>query len=144
LGSIEERFGIPLEVFDDYLLFRRKKAWWLMRRSPQLADAARLKVEYVGIKAFHRVGKYIKPTTRMVQYFGPMATKAIVSVLPGEFVRLAKGERLEKNLQMDDGYVIVRLGQEVVLGVGLWYKGKLISQIPKKELRHQMYQYLEG
>ena len=109
-----------------------------------MAEAAKLKVEYVGIKAFHRVGKYIKPTTRMVQCFGPMATKGVVNVSPSEFVRLARGEKLEKNLQMDEGYVIVRLAKEIVLGVGLWYKGKLVSQIPKKDLRFQMLQRLEA
>lgn len=109
-----------------------------MRKSPHLLEAGRLKIEYAGIKAFHKVGKYLKPTARLIQCFGNQATKAIVELRAEEFASLVSGHGLEMDLALEDGYVILRLGRDVVLGVGLWNKGRLISQIPRRELRAAM------
>ncbi|RLB79059.1 MAG: hypothetical protein DRH15_09505 [Deltaproteobacteria bacterium] len=130
-----KRFGIPMEAFEDYLLFERSKGWWLMRKSPHLVEAAKLKIECAGIRAFHKVGRYIKPTTRLIQYFGKLATKALIELTKDEFARLASGQDIEMKMDLDDGYVILCLEGRVILGLGLWYKGKLVPQIPRKELR---------
>ena len=135
---LEQRFGIPSATFDDYVLFKRKKGWWLMRKSSHLMEAGKLKIGYAGIKAFQKVGKYLKPTTRLIQCFGEQASKGIVELCVKEFASLVSGSGLKKDLALEDGYVILRLGKDVVLGVGLWTKGRLISQIPKRDLRVAM------
>ncbi len=139
IAFLEERFGIAADTFDDYLLFRRKKSWWLLRRSAHLEQAAKLKIQWAGIKAFHRVGAFIKPTTRMVQCFGHLASRCVVDVSMGELEKLTSGESLPTEQPFDDGYVVVRLDGKVVVGVGLLVKGRLTSQIPKKELRIAMF-----
>ena len=133
------RFGIPPDVFNDYLLFHRKKGWWLLRSSAYIAQAAKLKVEWAGIKAFHRVGKFIKPTTRVVQCFGHLASRCVVDVSRTELEKLISGEALRKEVPFEDGYVILRLDGTYVIGIGLWIRGQLISQIPKKELPEAMF-----
>lgn len=89
----------------------------------------------VGMKAFQKVGAFIKPTTRFTQAFGSKATKSRVD-LSGPQVQslLRKGAmELEGGRGLEDGYVILCLG-DYVLGLGLLIRGKLISQIPRKHL----------
>ena len=75
----------------------------------------------------------------MVQCFGHLASRCVVDVSRRELEKLISGERLRKEMPFDDGYVILRLDGVAVVGVGLWVKGRLISQIPKKELREAMF-----
>ena len=96
-------------------------------------------MQWAGIKAFHRVGAFIKPTTRIVQCFGHLASRCVVDVSRGELEKLISGDALHREMPFEDGYVILRLDGIAVVGVGLWVKGRLISQIPKKELREAMF-----
>jgi len=136
---MEQRFGLSRRCFDDHVLFKRNKSWWLLRKSPHIPEAAKLKVEAVGIRAFHKVGRFIKPTTRMVQCFGHLATRGIVRVNWAQLGRLASGEKLTIDLPLEDGYVILSLQEGPIVGVGFWAKGRLRSQIPKKELRKEIF-----
>jgi len=61
LSFLEERFGIAKEVFDDFLLLKKNKSWWLLRQSEDISQASLLKVSTVGLKAFQVIGQYIKP-----------------------------------------------------------------------------------
>jgi NOL1/NOP2/fmu family ribosome biogenesis protein len=134
LAYMEERFGIPGAAFDDYLLFRRKHTWRILRRSAHLETAFGLRVEVVGVKAFHRVRAFIKPTTRLIQAFGRHATRARVALGRAELAALARGEQLPLDTGLDNGYVILTLAGEP-LGTGLLIDGRLRSQIPRSELR---------
>ncbi len=134
LSYMEERFGIPEAAFDDYLLLRRKNTWRILRRSPHLEAAFRLRVEVVGIRAFHRIRAFIKPTTRLIQAFGRHATKARVALSREALASLARGKELPLKGDLENGYVILDLDGEP-LGVGLLIDGRLRSQIPKSELR---------
>lgn len=136
---MEKRFGISRKCFDEYVLFKRSKSWWLLRESPHISEAAKLKVEVVGIRAFHKVGRFIKPTTRMVQCFGHLATRGIVRINWAQLDRLASGERLAVDIPLEDGYVILSLQEGPIVGVGFWAKGYLSSKIPRKELRKEMF-----
>jgi len=131
---MEERFGIVRAVFDDYLLFRRKHTWRILRNSPHLDEAFRYRVEAVGVKAFHQIRAFVKPTTRLVQSFGRHATKARVALSRAELAALALGEQLPLDTGLENGYVILTLSGEP-LGLGLLIDGRLRSQIPKSELR---------
>jgi NOL1/NOP2/fmu family ribosome biogenesis protein len=129
----ERRFGISKNVFDGYLLFKRKRCWWLLKNSPFLQSASRLKVVGFGLRAFQRVGKFVKPTTRMIQMFGSLATKAIVEIDDVQLQKLVSGESLPLELDIEDGYVILLFAGHI-LGLGLLIKGKILLQIPRNEM----------
>jgi NOL1/NOP2/fmu family ribosome biogenesis protein len=130
---LEDRFGIHENTFDDFDLFSRKKSWWLLRKTSGVNLPVSLKVTQVGLKAFDKVGKYLKPATRMIQLFGYHATKGVYHLSEGDFERLLRGEPLEVKSTIEDGFVILRL-RDNVLGVGLLLQGKITSRIRRFEL----------
>jgi len=129
---MEKRFGLSQSVFDGYLLFKRQRSWWLLGDSPFLQFASRLKVAGVGLRAFQRVGKFMKPSTRMIQMFGHLATRAIVEIDEAQLQKLASGDPLYVELDIEDGYVILSF-EGHILGLGLLIEGKILSQIPRNE-----------
>ncbi|UCF83989.1 MAG: hypothetical protein JSV50_23015 [Desulfobacteraceae bacterium] len=135
---LEERFGIPEPIFDDYLMFRRKKSWLIFKNVPHIASASQLKISKVGMKAFQRIGAFVKPATRMIQNFGHTATKARFEINEEQLLRLLAGQHIPVEFDFDDGYVILDFRQRWILGLGLFVNGKVRSQIPRKELREIM------
>jgi NOL1/NOP2/fmu family ribosome biogenesis protein len=141
---LEVRFGIPEVLFREYLLFKGKGGWWLMRNQSPLMAASQLKVWKTGLKAFRRVGSFVKPTTRMIQVFGHAATKGRVEIGGGELARLLTGEELPVSMDMANGYVILVLERVHVLGLGLMIQGRVRSQLPHKEFRRTMLNDLDA
>lgn len=138
LGYLKERFGIPQDIFKDYLLFRRKKSWQLIKNVSHFTEASSLKISKVGLKAFQKVGAFIKPTTRMIQIFGHWATKAVVEIDEEQLAVLMSGQRLCADLSAGKGYVILKLKNDRVAGLGFFINGEVASQISIKELRKEM------
>jgi hypothetical protein len=134
---LEERFGIRESVFTDFDLFSRRKTWWLLRKSASMNLPVRLKVSQVGLKAFDQVGKYLKPATWMIQLFGHHATKGVYRVTDDEFETLLKGVPLNVESAVEEGFVILRLGEHV-LGVGLLSQGKITSRIRRSEAQRMV------
>jgi NOL1/NOP2/fmu family ribosome biogenesis protein len=118
------------EAFRDYGFFRRKKTWWMVRFSPYISDAATLKVSMVGLKAFTRVARFIKPTTGMIQVFGNKALKACFNISKEDLDKLLSGESLIRETTIEDGYVILRHEKDI-LGLGLQVNGRIRSQLPR-------------
>jgi len=137
---LEGRFGIPEKLFDHYLLFASRDSWWLLRSSSQIEIALPLKVSRVGLKAFRKVGAFVKPTTRLIQIFGSFATKARLEIDTHQLIRLLAGEALHVDLDMGKGYVILSLGENCIVGLGFFINGRVRSQISRKELRYAMLQ----
>ena len=131
---LDQRFGIPEELFDGYLLFRKRKSWWLLRYSPRVGSAAHFKVSIPGFKAFQKINRYVKPTTRFIQIFGRKATRAIVNVKQSEYKNLESGEPFPVDLTLGNGYIILSFGGHL-LGLGLLIDGMIHPQIPRKEHR---------
>ncbi|MBW1720866.1 MAG: hypothetical protein JRH13_01465 [Deltaproteobacteria bacterium] len=131
---MEDRFGIPRKVFEGYVLLRKGKSWWLLKDSPLLEMARRLKISLAGMRAFNRVGGFIKPTTRLIQVFGKKARKAVLEISKDQLYRLASGERIEADLAVEKGYVILRYKGRA-LGLGFYANGTVLSQLPKKDLK---------
>lgn len=132
---MEERFGIPPSVFDPYLFLQHGKSWWLLRKSPYLHLASGFKVFGCGIKGFQRVSRYVKPTTRLIQLFGGEAKRSIMDISGEELRSLMKGEGIPSRLETEDGYVILRLNNRYVLGLGLLIRGMVRSHIRKSYLQ---------
>jgi NOL1/NOP2/fmu family ribosome biogenesis protein len=87
-----------------------------------------------GMKSFQRVGEYIKPTTRMIQVFGSLATKAVVNLEEGQLESMLGGKDLVLDPAHEEGYVILKLGKHV-LGLGLLLRGRVRLQIRKSSLK---------
>ena len=133
-GELENRFGIPEVLFEEYLLFRKKKSWWLLKASKFISTAAQYKVSIPGLRAFQRINRFVKPTTRFIQIFGREATKAILNIERETFENLETGEPFPVDLTLDNGYIIL-LFEGHPLGLGLLIDGLVHPQIPRKELR---------
>jgi NOL1/NOP2/fmu family ribosome biogenesis protein len=132
---LEGRFGIPENVFDNYVMFKRKQSWMIFKNVSHIRPSSRLKLSKMGMKVFHRVSSFVKPTTRMIQYFGQDATKARLVINEGQLLKLLAGDSIPVDLDLDDGYVILDLGNRWILGLGLLINGSVRSQLPRKELR---------
>lgn len=135
---IEDRFGIPEALFDDYLLFSTKRSWFLMKRSLHIETASHLKVSKIGLRAFQRVGSFVKPTTRFIQTFGRFASKATIQINMTQLETLLEGGEIPVDLKLDNGYVILSTEEDRVLGLGFLINRKIRSQLPKKEIRSVM------
>jgi NOL1/NOP2/fmu family ribosome biogenesis protein len=136
---LQDRFGIPEKIFDNYLLFRRRGGWQLINQDVvETPFAAQLKVSKVGLRAFQKIGKFVKPTTRFIQLFGSAATKAKLEIDESQLRRLVAGEELSMAMDLATGYVILSHRKEQVLGLGFFINGKVRSQIPKKQLKRAM------
>ena len=138
MSYLEDRFGIPEELFDDYLLFKRKQSWLIMRNASQIMLASQLKVSTVGLKAFQKIGAFIKPTTRIIQIFGRAATRARLEIDEKQLSTLLLGEKLSVDPGLSKGYVILSLRENLVLGLGFYDNGRVHSQLPMKGLRAAM------
>jgi len=134
---LEERFGIHEQVFADYDLFSRRKSWWLLRKATSVNLPVRLKVSQVGLKAFDKVGKYLKPATRMVQLFGHHATKGVYPLSESELENLLRAEAVVVGSRLEDGFVILRF-REQVLGLGMFMQGKITSRIRQSDLKQMV------
>jgi NOL1/NOP2/fmu family ribosome biogenesis protein len=88
----------------------------------------------VGMKAFQRINRFVKPTTKMIRIFGRDATRATLNIEERHLRRLGAGEHLPVNLEIENGYVILAFKGHI-LGLGLLIDGTVRSQIPKKERR---------
>lgn len=131
---LEDRFGIPEALFDEYLLFNNKKSWWLLRQSQFIEQASQFKISMAGLRAFQKINRYVKPTTRMIQIFGHHATRASLDLNKSEFEGLGTGEPFPVGIEIENGYVIIS-HEGHPLGLGLFINGLVHPQIPRKELR---------
>jgi len=135
LGYLLERFGIAPSNFNGYEMLETGKSWWLLRKSSHLERTSGFKVFACGMKAFQKVGQFIKPTTRLMQLFGREATRAVMEITGEELRSLAKGEGIPCNLQVENGYVLLRMYGRYDLGLGLLIGGRVQLQIRKTDLQ---------
>ncbi len=123
------------------MLFKRKQSWQLVKNSHQIFSAARLKVSKVGLRAFQKVGAFVKPTMRLIQMFGNKATRAKIEIDKEQLAILLSGKELSVDLSIDRGYVILNLKNKGVLGLGFLINGNVRLQIYRKELRNAVLSY---
>jgi NOL1/NOP2/fmu family ribosome biogenesis protein len=116
-------------------MFKRRQSWMIFKNGPHIRLASQLKLSKLGMRAFHRVSDFIKPTTRMIQHFGYESTKARFAINKGQLLKLIEGGSIPADLDLDDGYVILDLENRWILGLGLIINGRVRSQLPRKEIR---------
>ena len=103
-----------------------------------MKNGTRLKVSKVGLRAFRKVGHFIKPTTRFIQAFGRYATKAIFRMDMRQLKTLITTGEIPVDLELEKGYVILSLEDNVILGLGFYIHGTLRSQLPGNQIRESM------
>jgi NOL1/NOP2/fmu family ribosome biogenesis protein len=133
LFYLESRFGIDSAVFNDFLLLKRNKSWWFLRQSAFIGYASLLKVSSVGIKAFQMVGKYIKPTTRIIQIFGHHSLRAVLELSQSDINKIIEGRHIFADMKIDNGYIILSY-RGAILGLGLYIDGRISSQMPRRDI----------
>lgn len=133
-----ERFGIPPSILEEYHLFEKKKGWFILRKSERIKDGAHLKISKIGLRAFRKVGRFIKPTTRFIQVFGRFATKAVIRLNVRQLRTLVLDGEIPVDLNLEKGYVILTLENDVILGLGFYIHGAVRSQLPKTQIRTDM------
>jgi NOL1/NOP2/fmu family ribosome biogenesis protein len=135
---LTHRFGISQTRFAEYLLLRKERNWFLLRETAFIHSAACLKASQAGLRAFQEVGRFVKPTTRLIQSFGRFADRAILHIDLTRLQALVRGEKIPVDLPVDNGYVILVIDKVSVLGLGLYVGGKISSQLPRREIRDAM------
>jgi NOL1/NOP2/fmu family ribosome biogenesis protein len=130
LRYFEERFGIPLGVFEGFILLERPQAYWLMTQSPHVEKLTGLKIRSTGIPVLRKIKQRLKPTTAAIQTFGSTASKNVVTLDRRKLSRLLKPTPLRISLPISPGYIILA-HENHVLGCGLYTGQRLLSQIPK-------------
>ena len=121
------RFGIPSEAFEGVSFYLRGRNVWAFSL-PEIPDLA---WETVGLRVISVRGRVPKPTTAALQLFGRHATKNVVDLGAEDALKFAAGERQRISAPVEDGYVVVSHGGDV-LGCGQYLDGELISLLPKE------------
>jgi NOL1/NOP2/fmu family ribosome biogenesis protein len=138
LSVVEERFGIPAEVFDPYLVVRPSaSSLHLVLR--EHTPPHRPEPQIVGMSFMRTRMRFPKLTTAAAMAFGAHATKNHVALSRDQADRFLSREPLEVSPAQTaactgTGYVLVRV-DEVVLGIGLFRQhetgGSIKSLLPK-------------
>ena len=129
LTYLEERFGLPAELFDDFLLYAKKDTWSLLKKSIWLEQTAGFKVISVGLKSFRRIGGYIKPTTRFIQMFGANAQKSRYELNELELQQIMADEPIDVEWPIEPGYVILLFKNDII-GLGFLSQNRIQPQLP--------------
>jgi NOL1/NOP2/fmu family ribosome biogenesis protein len=132
LKYLRDRFGIPKKIFSDYSFIIKGEKIWIVARDVLEKDLEGLKIESIGLlfgRYFERQKRF-KPTTNALQIFGKYATKNVVELNEKEKNQYIRGYDLEKELNLEEGYVIIKFKNDM-LGCGLYREGKIKNQIPK-------------
>ena len=132
--TLEERFGIPPEVFAPYLLFRsNSKLVSIVNRDlelPQRPDVRFLGTPFVYLK--HR-----RMTTAATVRFGVHARKNVIDLLEEQVEDFVRGRSFDlapgQDIHLDGpGYVITRF-RSLILGLGRHFpaEGAIQGMVPR-------------
>jgi hypothetical protein len=137
--SLEERFGVPGRVMEEWLVFSTGSVLWGLRDAPHLDGVlAAIRFERTGIPLLRKAGKNWKPTTVALQVVGGFITRNLLEMSREELsLLIAEGEVRGTQTGVEQGYVALS-GPDGVVGCGLYLdpdgehpEGLLISQLPK-------------
>lgn len=131
----DDRFGIPSRVFDEYSFWEKGKGKiWIVNGD---LDSP-LRVQAIGMRCLRVRQQFWKPTTNAIQRFGGAATKNRIELSSQNAAKFVRGASITGEWDVDNGYVIVlrrMTDSPHPIGVGLFTRGELQSQIPKSRQR---------
>jgi len=131
LEFFEENYGIAPATFEDHTFRERGagKIWVFSGTAPDPCG-----IEGLGLVALRARREHWKPTLEAAQRFGEAATRNVIGLDPGDARAFLAGENREVAWDGDWGYLLVGhdlAGAPAVVGVGLYLRGELRSQVPK-------------
>ena len=126
-----ERYGVPPGTFAEHTFWERGsgKVWAFRGEAP-----SPIEVQGLGMHVLRTDGEHWKPTTNAVQRFGTEATRNVLVLDDEAAAAFARGDDRDVDWDGDWGYLIVArevAGDVAPLGVGLYLRGELRSQVPK-------------
>ena len=127
VGLWQERFMIPVQVFDGFCFYRRAQNVWAFSDT----TLPKLSYEAIGLRMMNFKEEPWKPTSCALQVFGRHATKNAVHLNREQSGIFFAGKTQVLEANVEPGYVVVFYNGDV-LGCGLYSHGKLISQLPKE------------
>lgn len=130
-----DRYGIPPETFEGYT-FWEKGAGKIWAYAGVACDPASL--EALGLMVLRTRQEHWKPTTDGVQRFGRHATRNVLTLSGDQARRFLRGADQAVPWDGEWGYLIVAhdlVDDREPIGVGLYLRGKLRSQVPKGRRR---------
>lgn len=131
----EERFGVPPDTFAGHTFWERGagKVWAFRGDLP-----SPVRVQGLGMHVLRTGGEHWKPTTNGVQRFGGAATRNVLVLDGAAASAFLRGEDQTVDWEGDWGYLVVArevAGEPTPVGVGLYLRGELRSQVPKGRRR---------
>jgi len=130
-----DRYGVDPSTFEGYSFWERGsgKIWAFHGEVPAPAE-----IEGLGMTFLRTRREHWKPTTEAVQRFGRAATRNVLYLGRERASRFVAGEDQPVEWDGDWGYLVVAhdvAGASEPIGVGLYIRGELRSQIPKGRRR---------
>lgn len=123
---VEERFGISLP--DWVVVEKQGDKFRVMNK--EISKERPKNFISKGIVCGRRTTFGVKPTTDFIQLFGDLADKNFAQITREEMLRYAKGEDLQREFDLENGYVILKYGNHI-LGIGLCVNKKIKNQVAK-------------
>lgn len=127
----KERFGVDIESIKGFKFVQRSGDYWL-----RATEKNELDKETEGIRSLRDTGKYLKPTTYVLQLFDQKIEKNVVELEREELRDLINGEMISVEAS-SKGYVALSFEGKIV-GCGLYMDEVVSSRIPRgraKELK---------
>ncbi len=129
LKFLEERFGFERRVFSglEFLTNPKGRVFAVNKQVSDFVTDERIACLSL---PFVRMGKTIKPTSVMIQFFGRHAKKNVIELREDEAKEFVKGSDLSLETSCSEGYVILTYERHP-LGCGLLKGGRIKNMLPK-------------
>jgi 16S rRNA C967 or C1407 C5-methylase (RsmB/RsmF family) len=129
--ELEERFGVPPEVFAGHEIVERGRDVWALAAREDDVDVSRLELVAPGLRVVHRKSRMSRPTTGGLRFVGPAITRRVVDVdWSGALELLEAGSIPRPEAAAERGLHALRV-DGVVVGAGHADAGRLSLEIPR-------------
>jgi len=126
LSLFVRRFGVSVDVLDDFTFTERRDEIWACRSLPPRGIASG---RPPGLRAVRRQADTLKPTSTFLIALGNSITASRVDLDVGSLRQLLLGQRLPASPDLTDGHVALCFRGDVV-GCGAVRRGTLVGLIP--------------
>ncbi len=120
-----ERFGLDVKQMEGFRLERISGDFWLVSDTEQ-----ELETETRGLRALRDTGKYLKPTTYVLQLFDDELEKNVVELEKEELKAILDEEDMIEVEASSKGYVAIKYEGRVI-GCGLYMDGVVSSRVSR-------------
>ena len=120
----KERFGVDIESIEGLKFVQRSGDYWLRSTEENELDK-----QTEGIRSLRDTGKYLKPTTYVLQLFDEKIEKNVVELDREELKELLNGGMIPVEAS-SKGYVALSFEGKII-GCGLYMDDVVSSRIPR-------------